>query len=113
MVILWTVILAVVFAWIWRRIGILRSEGLVGMRIECVKETTREDRDMCGIYLAQSFAMVQALVSTVWTSRLVIIYLRLSELRYRRQTWVLVAHLRCTRASLAWKGRRIMMVMEH
>ena len=49
MVILWTVILAAVVAWISRRIGFLRSERDVEMRMGDIEEMTREDRDTCGI----------------------------------------------------------------
>jgi hypothetical protein len=90
MVILWTVILATVLVVILRLIGLLMSVRSVELRINHVKETTGRHGDMCGIYLAHGSTVghVPVSVSTVWSSRLVINYLKTvgAPIVYRHQT---------------------------
>jgi hypothetical protein len=88
MVILWTVILATVLVVILRLIGLLMSVRSVELRINHVKETTGRHGDI--IYLAHGSTVghVPVSVSTVWSSRLVINYLKTvgAPIVYRHQT---------------------------
>ena len=68
---------------------------------KCVKETTRKHGDMCGIYLAHGLTVthVPVSVSTVWTSRLVINYLKTIGSPYRREVGFGTVQLLFTSAS--------------
>ena len=114
MVILWTGILTAVLVVILRLTGLLRSVRSVELRINCVKETTRKHGDMCGIYLAHGLtvAHVPVSVSTVWTSRLVINYLKTIGSPYRRQVGFGTVQLLSTPASSILESRWIMVVID-
>jgi hypothetical protein len=114
MVILWTGILAAVLVVILRLMGLLRSVRSIELRINCVKETTRKHEDMCGIYLAHGLtvAHVPVSVSTVWTSRLVINYLKTIGSPYRRQVGFGTVQLLSTPASSIFESRWIMVVID-